>query len=203
MHFSKEDVRRLLTELAEWFEIEGVDSVDWVVCGGVALSLQNLITRTTRDVDVLGNWNESITELVPIDRFPEAVVRCIDRVAQTRPQLASLHNRWVNLGPRDLCRRGLPQGFESRMKTVQFGNKLKLHLLGRDDLLALKLYAASDELGTRAEIHFRDVEALHPTEAELDKAVDWVRTMPNFEPQQPALKRIIEDLGYDGLAIYI
>ena len=57
MQMTPETLVQLLKELSEWLEFEGVEPVEWVVCGGVALALQNLQLRTTRDVDVLGNWN--------------------------------------------------------------------------------------------------------------------------------------------------
>jgi len=78
-----------------------------------------------------------------------------------------------------------------------------LHLLGREDLLALKLYAAADDLDRRHEVHLQDARSLLPTFDELDAAVDWVRTMPDFEAKRFGLRNVIERLGYDDLAQYI
>jgi len=55
VQMSGDMLKTLLEELAEWFEFEDCEPVEWVVCGGVAMTLQDLNPRTTRDVDVLGN----------------------------------------------------------------------------------------------------------------------------------------------------
>ena len=203
MQMSRDELRELLEELAEWLEFEDSEPVEWVVCGGLALTLQGLQNRTTRDVDVLGGWNGRSLELVSIDDFPEKVKACIERVAKEHPELSGLGARWINLGPRQLAQWGLPRGFEQRLMTVRISDRLTLHLLGRDDLLPLKLYAAADEFGPRQDIHFGDLQVLNPTFDELDKAVDWVRTLPDFEEKRTELKEVVRRLGYDDLAYYV
>jgi hypothetical protein len=196
-------IMELLQELADWLELEESSPVEWVVCGGAAMALQNLNPRATRDVDVLGLWNAALMEIVRVEEFPEKVKSCIRRVADGHPELEGLKENWVNLGPRRLAEFGLPNGFGQRLTTVKFGKTLTLHLLSRDDLLPLKLYAASDEFGPRQEIHFRDVKALKPTFDELDRAVDWMRLLPDFEKTRTELKNVLERLGFDDLAYYV
>ena len=48
------------------------------------------------------------------------------------------------------------------MAAVTFGSRLTIHLLGRIDLLALKLYAAADDFGPRQDVHDQDIKALAP-----------------------------------------
>lgn len=57
----------------------------------------------------------------------------------------------------------------------------------RYDLIFLKLYAAADS-GGPASVHFQDLLALSPTEAELNAAADWVRG----QDPTPAFSGIVE-----------
>lgn len=201
MELTPGTIRSLLEELADWFAFEGCEPVEWVVCGGAAMGLQGLRSRTTRDVDVLGEWDGTVLELV--EDFPPVVTKCIEKVTEKHSELRGLGANWINLGPRRLVAYGLPSGFEQRMTSLRFGQHLTLHLLGRSDLLALKLYAAADERGPRQEIHVQDIEALRPTFRELDTAVDWIRGLPDFEEKRLALKEVARELGHDDLAYYI
>ncbi|NOZ56681.1 MAG: hypothetical protein GXO73_07830 [Calditrichaeota bacterium] len=203
MEMSRDAILRLLQELDQWMELEDCPPVDWVVCGGAALGLQELQDRPTRDVDVLGRWDEAVLDVVGIETFPEEMVACINRVVANHPELAGMGQNWINLGPRALVQAGLPKGFADRLHVLRVGNKLTLHLLGRWDLLALKLYAAADEHGPRQEIHFADLKGLTPTYDELDQAVEWLRTLRNFEEKRPVVKHVIERLGYEDLAYYV
>jgi len=110
---------------------------------------------------------------------------------------------WINLGPRALVQAGLPKGLAERLHVLRVGNRLTLHLLGRQDLLALKLYAAADDRGPRQEIHLADLKGLEPTYDELDWAVEWLRTLRDFEEKRHIVKHVIERLGYEGLAYYV
>lgn len=203
MELPSETQKRLLEELAEWLEFEDSEPVDWLVCGGVALMLQGLQSRTTRDVDVLATWNDQSVEVVCINEFSPTVVRCIQHVIDAHPELEGLDQRWINLGPAKLARDGLPSGYEQRITTIQFGTRLTLRLLGRLDLVALKLYAAADDHGARQPIHLQDLRELRPTRDELDTAVDWIRTLSDFELKRQELKHVARELGYEDLAYYI
>jgi len=44
---------------------------------------------------------------------------------------------------------------------------------------------------------------LSPTYEELDEAVEWVRTLRDFEQKRLVVKYVIERLGYDDLAYYV
>ncbi len=203
MKMTQDAIMRLLQELEQWMELEDCPPVAWVICGGAALGLQNLQDRPTRDVDVLGCWDEAALAIIYEETFPSKLAICIKRVADNHPELAGMGESWINLGPRALVHAGLPDGFASRMHVERIGSRLTLHLLGRQDLLALKLYAASDEHGPRQEIHFADLKGLAPTYDELDWAVDWLHTLRDFEEKRPVVRHVIERLGYDDLAYYI
>jgi hypothetical protein len=203
MEMTRDAILRLLQELDQWMEQEDCPPVDWVVCGGAALGLQELQDRPTRDVDVLGQWDEAVLDVVGIETFPKEMVACIQRVVDSHPELAGIGQNWINLGPRALVQAGLPDGFADRLHVYRIGNRLTLHLLGRLDLLALKLYAAADPLGRRQEIHFADLKGLAPTFDELDRAVDWLRTLGDFEEKRPAVKNVLQRLDYEDLAYYV
>ena len=203
MQPSRNMLESLLHELADWLEFDDCEPVEWVVCGGVALAFQGLRLRTTRDVDVLGDWKAADMVIACIEDFPSKVKTCIQRVTENHPELWGLGTNWINLVPRRLAAHGLPKGFAQRMASVQFGKRLTIHLLGRSDLLALKLYAAADDLGPRQEIHYQDIKAMNPKFDELDEAVDWVRTLPDFEEKRMELKEVVRRLDYDDLAYYI
>lgn len=200
---SPELARTLLQELADWLLFEQCDPVEWVVCGGTALSLQNLATRTTKDVDVVGPWDATLMQVTCIQRFPEKVELCIRRVAQRHPELDGMSENWINLGPRRLAEWGLPKGYEQRLIPIRFNDRLTLQLLHRVDLLPLKLYAASDDLGERQAVHVRDLKQLRPTFEELDNALQWVLALPDIDQRRVQLQSLVEELGYEDLASYI
>lgn len=84
--------------------------------------------------------------------------------------LFGLPEAWLNPGPTDLLDDRLPGGYEERLETQVF-DALTVHVLGRTDLIALKLLAASDP--TRGQRDMADLRALAPERSELVKAARW------------------------------
>jgi len=203
MEMPNDIILQMLQELDQRMEFEGCPPADLVVCGGAAFGLLKLHDRPTRDVDVLGGWDRAARRITLIEAFDEKLQACIERVAQSHPELAGMGLDWINLGPRSLAKAGLPEGFANRLQQFRMGNRLTLHVLGRQDLLALKLYAAADDCRKRQEIHFADLKGLSPTFEELDQALEWVRTRRDFEVKRLVVKYVIERLGYDDLAYYV
>lgn len=76
-----------------------------VVCGGSALIATGLVPRTTQDVDVVAIFKNS--NLANPDPLPETLTNA----ASTTAKLLSLPENWLNSGPADLFRMGLPEGF--------------------------------------------------------------------------------------------
>jgi hypothetical protein len=84
-----------------------------------------------------------------------------------------LSDDWLNPGPAELLRFGLPEGFEGRVERRRYGS-LTVHVAGRLDQICFKLYAAVDQ-GPGSK-HSADLRRLKPTREDLLTAARWSRT---------------------------
>jgi hypothetical protein len=189
---------RILAELELALTIESAQPARWLVCGGVALALQGLTSRSTSDLDVIGSLSDIAFGVTPMDGFPTEVLRASDRVALSRPELQT---RWVNLGASGLLRFGLPDGLERRVRVLVIGPQLTLLIPSRSDLVALKLFAAIDPVPRRQPIHKSDLGAMSPSRAELESAIEWIRRIPDPNDQlMTELRELLLEFGHDDLA---
>ncbi len=134
--------------------------LEGVVIGGTALNLLGIVSRTTRDCDLL---------LPPLSAAVVEAARAF--AAERRGQDEALADDWLNNGPAALVGQ-LPKGWESRLQLVFSGQALELQCLGRQELLFSKLFALCDR-----SIDLGDCLALAPSAEEL-------RTqLPLLEPQ--------------------
>jgi len=138
-----------------------------VAVGGGGLLLLGLISRPTKDVDVVALINNGV--LVSAEKLPPLFLEAVAEVGVA----LRLGKNWVNNGPHTLLSQGLPLGFTERMTTHRYGG-LILHLAGRFDQICFKLYAAIDQ-GPDSK-HFADLKLLKPTQAELAEAAKWCQT---------------------------
>jgi hypothetical protein len=159
---------------------------DLVVIGGSALLALGLVERATRDVDVLALAGAE--GLIPADPLPKALAQARDRVAQD----FGLPAGWLNPGPTELLRFGLPDGFLSRVETRTYGPALTVLYAGRLDQVHLKLYAMVDQGAGR---HEADLRALEPTPEELVAAARWTRTHDPSEGFRQELVAVLAHLG--------
>lgn len=162
-----------------------------VAIGGGALQLLGLITRPTRDIDVVA-LVESAT-LVPVAALPVPLERAVEDTAR----LLRLPPAWFNTGPRSLLELGLPDGLLERTHRRDWGG-LTLHIVDRRDQVFFKLYAAVDQ-GPRSK-HFEDLRRLAPTPDELRAAAAWARThdpSAGFEKELHGLLREMETVDGD------
>jgi hypothetical protein len=156
--------------------------------GGGALQLLGLITRPTRDIDIVGKVEGQ--RVLPMVTLPPALARAIEdtaRVFRISPQ-------WVNTGPRSLLDLALPEGAIGRAHRRQWGG-LVLNIADRRDQIFFKLYAAADQ-GPRSK-HFDDLRRLEPTYEELRDAAAWARTHDPSEGFETELRAALRDLGVD------
>lgn len=150
---------QLLTERGLRYELLAV--------GGGALQLLGLITRPTRDIDVVAVVQNA--RLAPVATLPAPLERAVEDTAA----VFRLPPDWFNAGPRALAELGLPDGILQRAHRREWGG-LVLYIADRRDQIFFKLYAAVDQ-GPRSK-HFDDLRRLEPTPDELRAAAGWART---------------------------
>jgi hypothetical protein len=126
------------------------------VVGGSALLALELISRATRDVDVLAIVDgDEFTSAQPL---PAALVDA----AQTVARDFGLSKDWLNPGPTSLLDLGLPEGFFERAQHRHYGPGLEVLFASRVDQIHLKLYATVDQGAGK---HLNDLQALAPNRA--------------------------------------
>jgi hypothetical protein len=171
----------------------GGSSFDLTVIGGSALLALGLIDRATRDVDIVAlGHTEGLSSADPL---PEALARAAARVARD----FGLPAGWLNSGPADLLRLGLPVGFDRRRVTRVIGPSLTIQFASRYDQIHFKLFAMVDQGSGKHEV---DLRALDPSEDELMHAARWTMThdpSPAFRDELLAVLRYLgvtdADLG--------
>jgi hypothetical protein len=152
---SSDRLNEAMSLLAEEMEFKGITPNDLVVCGGSAILALKISQRTTKDVDILATLDEQRKLIDPRPLSQELL-----KAAENVGKLLHLPENWLNTGPADQLKAGLPEGFVERLKTVEFGPALRVHYTGRYDLIHLKLFALID-LGPGK--HSQDLHALDPT----------------------------------------
>ena len=152
--------------------------LDGVVVGGTALGLLGVVSRQTRDCDIL---------------YPALSADILEAArafaAQRRADGDALADDWLNNGPSSLAD-VLPEGWQTRTIVVFAGSAVTLRSLGRADLLRSKLFALCDR-----GIDLGDCLALQPTRAELRKLSAWLEVR-DAHPDWPAhVRETLVDLG--------
>jgi hypothetical protein len=163
-----------------------------VVIGGSALTALGLVRRATRDVDLVAIAEGG--ELRPASPLPEALREARDRVARD----FDLDPNWLNAGPADLLKWGLPEGFMNRIVTRRYGDALTVHFASRFDQVHFKLFAMVDQAGGR---HEADLRALHPGRQELISAAHWSMTQDPSPGYRMVLKEALNALGIEDDAL--
>ena len=129
-----------------------------VVIGAAALALLGVISRETRDCDVLD------------PEIPESLKQAAREFAIEKVKSgALLKEDWLNNGPERL-RKDLPSGWLQRCVPLFSGKALTLLTLARSDLLKTKLFAFCDR-----QQDLEDCLAMRPTKSELLECVEWVK----------------------------
>ena len=152
-----------------------------VVVGGTALNLLGVVDRATRDVDVIATGHPPDASAPSLKEPPAQLPPPLDRAATLVAKDLGLDSDWINTGPALQWRQGLPPGLDSRVRWDRYAG-LHVGVVGRRDLVFLKLYAAADSTGPTS-VHYQDLLALHPSAQELHDASDWILTQdasPDF-----------------------
>lgn len=149
--------KKLIAQFDEYLKKRNLE-LEAVIVGGAALALLGIITRETRDCDVL------------YPHLSIEVKEASQDFAQTLSQGGvSLATDWLNNGPSSLAN-DLPKGWMERLQKAYSGKAIILHSLGRDDLLKSKFFALCDR-GT----DLADCVALAPTSNEIHGALSWLK----------------------------
>jgi hypothetical protein len=187
MEITGETIHVLLGALADQLDVLA-SRLEIVVIGGSALTALGFVTRATRDVDLLAIAEDGALRLA--EPLPEALLTARTLVARD----FGLDENWLNAGPTDLLKWGLPSGFMTRVMTRQYGAALVVHFAGRLDQIHFKLFAMVDQGGGR---HEADLRALRPTAAELIAAAHWSMTQDPSPGYKVILAEALQALGVD------
>jgi hypothetical protein len=183
--FEADSLRQALTTLGTLLADRNL-RYELVACGGDGLLLLGIIRRPTKDLDALA--------LVEGDEYriarplPAPLVEAIDDTARA----LGLASDWLNPGPTDQLRFGLPDGFRERTSRHVFGG-LTLFLAGRFDQVCFKLYAAADNAPNSK--HVTDLLDLDPSDNELDEASSWVKHQDTSTDFATFVDAVIAHLG--------
>jgi hypothetical protein len=194
MQINYKIVDEIFTALDRQIGVLNGTPINLVVCGGTALAALGLVTRTTRDVDILGTVSatESGLTVHRIKEFPQWLIEAAGKVGRD----FDLPKNWLNLGPASQVDSGLPKGLEKRLIDRRYGQYLTIYFISRIDQLHFKLYAAVD----RDDYHVQDLIALMPTEDEMTMAATWVITQDVSDVFRFILKDFLEIHGYGAVA---
>ncbi len=165
---SAETIDKIFDALSKNIGLNKGKGISIVVCGGTALFVLDLVSRTTRDVDILGTVDEKRGEISYLSKFPDWFLKSAATVARD----FNLPDDWINLGPAEQIKSGLPDGLFKRLKKKKYGKCLNIYFISRIDQIYFKLYASLDRGG----YHVDDLWELNPTKKELLNASNWVLT---------------------------
>lgn len=171
------DPRKTLERFDRFLTDLGLE-LDAVVVGGAALALLGVVSRTTRDCDILH------PALAPQIRRAAAQFALASRAIGE-----ALDDDWLNDGPVTLGPL-LPEGWQARTEPVFVGRAIRLRSLGRLDLLRSKVFALCDR-----GIDLGDCLALAPTAHELADILPWLVDQ-DANPDWPTHARtVVADLS--------
>lgn len=161
------DPRTTLTAFDRYLTDRGL-TLEAVAVGGAALNLLGVITRQTRDYDILH-------PALP----PEVLDASRAFATEVTAAGEKLKEDWLNNGPSELAPL-LPGAWELRLQEAFRGRVLVLRSLHRSDLLKSKLFALCDR-----GLDLPDCLAMALTPAELAEAVAWLEPQ-DLNPLWPA-----------------
>jgi hypothetical protein len=164
-----------------------------VVCGGSALLAQEIISRSTEDVDILAmrDWEGGIDLAYPL---PEALKQAAALVADE----LHLGGNWLNSAASmhfpDLHL--LPLSFWQQLEDREYGHYLKISFVPRAGQIQLKTYAALNRAKAR---DLDDLRTLAPDSAETEAAVRWVLDNIPVLSHRDKLTDLLTHLGHAHL----
>lgn len=184
---SNDPLDEALRLLGEVMEIRKIAPQHLVVCGGAALRALNIVSRTTRDVDVLAFRGEVDGELNIAWPLCEDLKAAVADVAT---ELKMTKKDWLNASTSFLigALEELPSSIWQDLMVKTYGSRLTISFVGRIGLVFLKLRAAvqRDEKRDRD-----DLVALAPTFTECAPFREFFTT-----EQQPKFREIVAAVSH-------
>jgi hypothetical protein len=129
---SSDTLNQALFALAAFLEEAGAEPESFVLIGGSALLALGLVSRTTRDADIMAAM-DTTKGLVDPRPMSDALRNAALRVARE----FDLDDHWLNTGPADQVLAGLPERFLDRLTPRTYGQQLTIYLPDRYDLIHL------------------------------------------------------------------
>jgi len=193
--FDKTRIDQALTLLDARLRRNDAATQRLVICGGSALIIAGIVSRTTKDFDIVAlmDQSEHLIEPVPL---PQELLTAAKEIAP----FLEVDDAWLNNGPSrgegGLFQLGLPDGLASRLTRQVVGSHLTVYWIGRLDQICFKLDAAADQGGR----HLVDLRALKPSENDLEFAARWATGNNVSAEYKWLLVELIKQLGYEKLA---
>ncbi|MBW1811161.1 MAG: hypothetical protein JRJ87_23420 [Deltaproteobacteria bacterium] len=154
----KRRISRKTFEDFDKFLYEKSLAFECVTIGASSLILMDVISRDTRDCDVIDPG------------IPEEIKQASVEFSRIKKnEKIDLAHDWFNNGPESM-RDYLPEGWRENLRTIFKGVALTIKTLDRVNLLRTKLLGFCDR-GT----DLIDCIAMKQTEREIDEAMQWVK----------------------------
>jgi hypothetical protein len=196
MFQDKKEIEKILSALGEQLDAINATIPELVVCGGSALNVLGLVSRATKDVDIVAFTERNSAGDIHLKKA-EPFPRELDSASQKVARDFNLPKTWLNPGPTSAVDFGLPEGLMNRVETKKFGKSLTVHFLSRYDQICFKLYAAVDQgIGK----HYNDLLALVPSKKELEEAARWSMTHDVSEVYRQSIKDLLSHMGHEDVA---
>lgn len=190
---SENSLTQAFQALSAFLQEDGAGPEKFVLIGGSALLALGIVSRTTRDADIIARVDIH-SGLVDPRPLSDALQSAARRVARE----LDLDEDWLNTGPADQLAAGLPTGFVERLTERRYGSHLTVYLPDRVDLIHLKLFAAVDHTGVGR--HVKDLAALSPNDDELLAAATWVISQDSGEVFPEVVRQALKEMGYERIA---
>ena len=132
-------------------------------------------------------------DLLSPDPLPEPIRNGAAHIGRVR----KLGPEWINTNVAVMLRQRvptLPDYFHETSRSVEIGQNLRVHVIGRQALISLKLYAASPVVDK----HTKDLAQLAPGRDEIKEAVRFVLSVDGTGVRRSDLRVILEKLGFQG-----
>ena len=183
--FSKAEIISNLELLSDWLQAKHpAEQFELLLIGGAALALMGNKDQTN-DIDLL--------EPHPL---PEPLKQGIRAVAKAR----HLAIGWLNdqaaqifsAGPNPEIKR-FPEYFREIAQTFSVGKNLTVHIIGKQALISLKLYACNPSIAK----HIDDLKALEPRKEEIKIAAQFCLSEDPHITSKQDLVEVIRKLEFD------